>query len=707
MKTLLVLASHPALADQIRAALNPDDYRVLHRFGPDDAAPLLTHALVDVCVADVESTNIEGFWLVEKLRRLLPQCPLLLFTGAAPWEWEEESYLRGVERILRKPVLGRALTSILDRLGPRPSTGGPTAPFPVPAQMPPRSETARVLTPDAEGIQTASQSLKVLRNFSAILTHSLCAEEMLRQFLLRLREIIGVNRAAIFLRQPGGANRTSGRADSSQLRLDFIQQPSLPDNSGGRSGGHQFRLGCALGLTSGLLEHFELSFQTGIGGHLFRQGRILRRRSPEALVDAEAQKEFEILGAQVAIPILDGESLVGIAVFDGRVTGEPLSNNELELVFHLLEQLGLAVKNIWLHGQLAANHNVLSDILRELNSACVVVSRELAVLHLNKAARKLFARTARPGADLEFTDLPQSLGAKIYQVLKTGSPAGAFKYSPEESPESVFNVTIVPLHSENSVLPTSALLTAEDLTQSEKLKRLEIETAGLRLLTDMARKVADEIGNAMAPITTCYQLSKEKRRDQDFLALFDEQLASGLPRIERRVRQMQYLASDGLPKSETFTLESVLEKSFGEARIYEKVEAAQWKAGNKGQPINLTGERKALSAAFFEIFLNAIQARPSDPRVEVRIEPFPGANNATGVRVEIEDTGAGFSPEALGKAGTAFWTRRTVGMGLGLAVARKNIEMHGGKLETLPPEPGRGGVVRLWLPATIPETRNA
>ena len=187
----------------------------------------------------------------------------------------------------------------------------------------------------------------------------------------------------------------------------------------------------------------------GIGGHLFRLGRILRRYSEEARNDIETQKEFELLGAQVAVPILDRETVLGVAVFDGRITGEPLVNAELELIFHLLEQLGLAIKNIWLHDQLASNHQMMADILRELSSACVVVSRDLTILHANKMARKYFGRADGPRGDLEFSDLPQFLGAKIYQVLKTGSAITSFKYEPEHSPGTVYQ------HQHRS-LPTAA-----------------------------------------------------------------------------------------------------------------------------------------------------------------------------------------------------------------------------------------------------------
>src|SRR5712672_2029180 len=158
-----------------------------------------------------------------------------------------------------------------------------------------------------------------------------------------------------------------------------------------------------------------MSTESGIGSYLYRQGRVLRRESDVAHADVEIQKEFEVMGAEVAIPILDRETFLGVAAFDGRVTGEPLSNSELELIFHLLEEVGLAVKNIWLHDQLSANHEMMTDVFRQLSSACVVVSRDLVVLHANKAARNFFARSGRRHAELEFSDLPQILGSKIFQ----------------------------------------------------------------------------------------------------------------------------------------------------------------------------------------------------------------------------------------------------------------------------------------------------
>ena len=193
-----------------------------------------------------------------------------------------------------------------------------------------------------------------------------------------------------------------------------------------------------------------MSLDSGIGGQVSRLGRILRRDSDEARTDNDAQKEFELLGAQVAVPIPDRDAIVGVAVFDGRVTGEPLVNVELELIFHLLEQVGLALRNIWLHDQLAGNHEMMTDVLRELSSACIVVGRDLKVLHANKSARRHFGRKNERTGGLEFSDLPQTLGAKIYQVLKTGAAMGPFRYEPENSPGTIYSISVVPFQRGNS-----------------------------------------------------------------------------------------------------------------------------------------------------------------------------------------------------------------------------------------------------------------
>ena len=146
--------------------------------------------------------------------------------------------------------------------------------------------------------------------------------------------------------------------------------------------------------------------------------------------NTEIRKEFELLGAEVALPILDREMLMGVAFFDRRVTGDSLTNEELALVFYMLEGLGMAIRNIWLHEEVATNHEMMGDILRQLHSGCVVIGRDLSVQHANKMARECFIPGKPESASLEFSDLPQMLGSKVFEALNSGAAIPAFKYRP-------------------------------------------------------------------------------------------------------------------------------------------------------------------------------------------------------------------------------------------------------------------------------------
>ncbi|HEX4265912.1 MAG TPA: ATP-binding protein [Verrucomicrobiae bacterium] len=672
MKTLLVLAPHPELVELLRTGLSPDQYRIVHRATVEEAEPLLAHGIANACLVDVELSSVQGVWVLEKLRRRAPRCPLIVFTGAKQSEWEEEAYLQGATHVLAKPVRMRMLAALLDRLWEMPAAPAPQS-SPVSASTFDYAKSNGPMLPAAG--QTPFQSLSPLRGFSAILTHSLDADAMLKQFLLLLRELIGINRAAVFLRQPS-------EWMGAQLRLD--------DN-------RRLRAACAIGLSPGLLEHFELSFETGIGGQVARLGRILRRTSDEARLDLEAQKEFELLGAQVAVPILDRETVIGVAVFDGHITGEPLANPELELIFHLLEQLGLAVKNIWLHDQLSGSHTMMAEILRELSSACIVVNRDLAVLHANKSARRFFGVSNQRTGEMEFSDLPQVIGTKVYQVLKTGTAVPTFKFEPESG--TIYNITIVPFQRQNGAQPASALLMVEDLTQSEQLRRLEIEAANLRLVRTMADRLAHEVGNAMVPLSTHQQLLADKYKDPEFRASLDAALADGVKRVTRLINQMRFLARDSLISHEAFPMNPLIEEAYEEARKHQPVKAAQFKYEDEAKPIVMTGDRAALKHALTEVILNALQANPTDPKIGVRLHTDANGNGVVhDLQIEVQDNGSGFTPEAAQKAPSPFFTTRNVGLGLGLTVSRKIIETHHGKLEILPRKSGQSGIVRISLP---------
>lgn len=663
MRTLLVITRQPSLSAALGSVLEPRHFQLITKENVADAEFLLARGAIDAAFLDVELTDARSLRAIDELKSFAPNCPIFVYTGTKQWEWEEDAYLMGVQHVLTKPVRGKLLKALLSRLFPEQdsaTTGTPAAPTPEPIIARPQQEPLR--------------ALEALRRFSSVLAHTLDSTALLNQFLLLLREVIGVNRAIVFLRRPAAMATEAPH--------------SLEDR--------WLRSACCIGLDHNALDHFALSLSAGIGGYLHRQGRILRAHSPDALGNREITKEFQLLGAQVAIPIVDRHSLLGVAVFDERLTGEPYTHEELAIIFHMLEEVGLAIRNSWLHTQIQSNQAMVGDILGQLGSGCMVVGANLAVLHANTALAQMLGIERSNRGLVEFADLPQQLGSLVFNTLKTGVETAPFKYQFQHAPDRWYRVSILPFAANATRHTNAVLLLIDDITEHERAQKLEIEASNLRLVKSMAEHLAHEIGNSLVPLSTHQQLLKESIHDREFQESLSTALADGVKRISRLANQMVFLARDWSSDSaEPVTVSDLIMEAFQEANAYNpgknapklsfNKEVAQWR---------VAGDAKALRHAFSEIMLNALQANPEAPNVAVKLEK-PSSEGAL-LNVEVRDSGKGFSPETAERAPEPFFSTRNVGLGLGLTVTRRIIESHHGSLE-IPPGDGPG-VVRISLP---------
>jgi C4-dicarboxylate-specific signal transduction histidine kinase len=92
------------------------------------------------------------------------------------------------------------------------------------------------------------------------------------------------------------------------------------------------------------------------------------------------------------------------------------------------------------------------------------------------------------------------------------------------------------------------------------------------------------------------------------------------------------------------------------------------------------GDRVQLQQVILNLVMNGIEATapvPDRPR-EVRISSRPHESDK--VLVAVRDSGVGIDEESLEKIFDAFYTTKTQGMGMGLAISRSIVEDHGGEL---------------------------
>jgi signal transduction histidine kinase len=103
-------------------------------------------------------------------------------------------------------------------------------------------------------------------------------------------------------------------------------------------------------------------------------------------------------------------------------------------------------------------------------------------------------------------------------------------------------------------------------------------------------------------------------------------------------------------------------------------------------------DRESFHGALINLVLNALQAMPQGGQLVVRTK-----TTATGVALELIDTGCGMDAKTADQVFEAFFSTKPGGSGLGLPTTRKIIEAHGGRI-AVESEPGRGTKFTIELP---------
>ncbi len=113
----------------------------------------------------------------------------------------------------------------------------------------------------------------------------------------------------------------------------------------------------------------------------------------------------------------------------------------------------------------------------------------------------------------------------------------------------------------------------------------------------------------------------------------------------------------------------------------------------------ISGDAGRIQQVVWNLLTNAVKFTPEGGRVDVFVEPSNGH-----MELRIVETGQGIDPDFLPhvfdrfRQADAATTRRHTGLGLGLALVRQLVELHGGTVEAASPGVGRGATFTVRLP---------
>jgi two-component system sensor histidine kinase AtoS len=107
---------------------------------------------------------------------------------------------------------------------------------------------------------------------------------------------------------------------------------------------------------------------------------------------------------------------------------------------------------------------------------------------------------------------------------------------------------------------------------------------------------------------------------------------------------------------------------------------------------SLMVDRTLLGRAVTNVIENALHAMPGGGALAMR-----AWRESDAVAIAVQDSGVGMDAEALSRIFEPYFSTKAIGTGLGLTIARRNVELHGGSV-TVESRKGEGTTVTLRLP---------
>jgi signal transduction histidine kinase len=241
---------------------------------------------------------------------------------------------------------------------------------------------------------------------------------------------------------------------------------------------------------------------------------------------------------------------------------------------------------------------------------------------------------------------------------------------------------------------------ADDLQR----QRGELErTNRLAAWADMARQVAHDIKNPLTPIQLNAEHLRRVHLDQGrpLGGVIDECVANILGQV-RLLRQISSEFSSFATSPEPRPVDTNLSQLVDEI-------VEPYRAGLAGRveisthvPAHLPSlsvDRMLIGRALTNIIENALHAMPGGGALTIDAALAPDQR----VQLRVTDTGIGMDAEALAKIFEPYFSTKAIGTGLGLTIAKRNVEANGGTI-AVTSERGKGTSVTMTLP-TLPVSR--
>ncbi|RRR78356.1 MAG: response regulator [Candidatus Viridilinea halotolerans] len=627
------------------------------------AQDLLERVKFDLIILDVFMPGLDGLSLLERMRAQGDLTPILLMSGHVTVQDAARAMRLGVRGLLLKPFPPEDLrTTALEIVGER--------------RMARSQDRAAALRP----------ALRVGER----LLGELDLPRLQDQIIATVRAELDADRASLMLIEDNG---------------DWLQ----------------------IAACSGLPEHVRVGHRTLVHDSL--AGRVALRRQPvRIMADGEVSPptggvrgelfEDEIVSA-LSVPVLAGDRVLGVLNAAKVRNSPPFSEADQELLLLLAAQAAIAIENARLYSAVAQSEARYRALLHHANDAVLLLDAEgQAILDANLASAKLSGYSVEELLALA----PRQLLPALDNLLATAQRNGQgheieteLQTRQEHATPIAASVSMVP-HAGEQLL----LVIARDTSERQRIAKQLVQAEKLAALGRLSASLAHEINNPLQAIHNSVHLLLSRplpeEKQQTYLKMTQEEIER-LISIVQRMLDFYRPSRDGMRPTEVNELLDAVLPLIESQALEQGVRIVRKSSPRLPRVLAISNHLKQVC---FNLIFNAVEAMPEGGDLRVRTyltsEDLPDPEEASygavaggrgstalelpAVVIEISDSGAGIAPQDLPKIFEPFYTTRTKGTGLGLAVSYSIIEQHHGEL-AVRSQLGVGTTFRIRLPVAM------
>jgi PAS domain S-box-containing protein len=337
-----------------------------------------------------------------------------------------------------------------------------------------------------------------------------------------------------------------------------------------------------------------------------------------------------------------------------------------------------------------------------------IVSKDLNgnILTWNKSAERLFGYSAAEAIGQHITMIipvdRRSEEDEVLRRIRAGLMVDHFETVRQRKDGSLVDIslTISPIRRGNEIIGASKI--ARDITEQRRLRQEALEANRLKdeFLATLSHELRTPL-NAVLGYASMLQRGSAGSLDGD-------RARKAIDIIHRNAQMLTELVDELLDTSRIVTgkvrlavddcdLSAVVREAV--ENIRPSMDTKELRLDESIQPgVHIRGDAERLHQVMWNLLTNAVKFTPMGGKIRVSLTTDAGV-----ARIAVKDTGIGVAAAALPHIFQRFWqaegtSRDAGGLGLGLALSRNFIELHGGTIVAKSEGEGRGTELEVKLP---------